>query len=203
VGLFYGEGPWVKSLSFLGVLIVLWMDALDGRIARKYRQESELGGVLDITGDRIVENVLWICFAHQRLVSVWVPIIVITRGIITDTIRSVALAHGMTAFGEKTMMTSKVGKFLVASRFSRALYGILKTIAFAYVILIAVLMTHQGFDGERFAATTCGWWLWVTKDIIVGLTVALCVLRGVPVIKDGRQLFRLSTASGSGRGQTP
>jgi len=189
VGLFYGTGVWAKLVSFVGVIIVIWMDAIDGRIARKYHQESELGGVLDITGDRIVECVLWICFAHQHLVSVWVPVIVITRGLITDSIRGVALSHGLTAFGDKTMMTSRVGKFLVASRFSRGLYGATKTLAFAYVILTAALMAHWSQDAAQFAATDWGWWLWGLKGGLVWTTVALCVIRGIPVIKDGRQLF--------------
>jgi len=189
VGFFYRAGVWSKLLSFVGVIIVIWMDALDGRIARKYQQESELGGVLDIAGDRIVECVLWICFAHKGLVSVWVPIIVITRGIITDSIRGVALSHGMTAFGDKTMMSSRVGRFLVASRFSRALYGTVKTLAFAYVILIAALMTHRDLTPAQFVTTNWGGWLWVAKGALVWTTVALCVIRGVPVIRDGRQLF--------------
>ena len=39
------------------------MDGVDGYIARKYNQASELGSVLDIMGDRIVEASYWIAFA--------------------------------------------------------------------------------------------------------------------------------------------
>lgn len=189
--LLYWEGPWPKVLAFVGILIVIWMDALDGQIARKYHQRSDLGSVLDITGDRIVENVLWICFAHKGLVSVWVPIIVLTRGFITDSIRSVALGQGMTAFGDKTMMTSKVGKFLVSSRFSRALYGALKTVAFAYIIFLVALESYRGLSHEAFMAWGTGNVLWMIKDVLVALTVLLCVVRGIPVIVDGRRFFKL------------
>ena len=190
VGLLYGDSVSAKLLAFVVVILVIWMDALDGHIARRYHEESELGGVLDITGDRIVENVLWICFAHQQLVSVLVPVIVVTRGLVTDSIRGVALSRGLTAFGEETMMTSSLGKFLVASRFSRGLYGALKTTAFGYILLLICLRFYLLRKGVVLNETDYGWWLWLAKDLLVWLTVALCIIRGLPVIKDGMRLFR-------------
>lgn len=207
VPLLYDEGLWPKVLAFVAVLFVIYMDALDGQIARKYNQQSELGGVLDVTGDRIVENVLWICFAHLHWVSVLVPIIVITRGFITDSVRSIALARGMTAFGEKTMMKFRWSRLLVASRISRGAYGAMKTAAFAYIIFLVGLRVYWGLDTTAdFEARPVGWWLWWSKDLLVSLTVALCVVRGVPVVIEGRRLFAMKPAaqetvpSGSGSG---
>jgi len=190
VGLLYGDSVSAKLLAFIVVILVIWMDALDGHIARKYHEESELGGVLDITGDRIVENVLWICFAHQHLVSVLIPVIVITRGLVTDSIRSVALSRGMTAFGDQSMMTSSLGEFLVASRFSRGLYGALKAAAFGYILLLICLRFYLLRKGVVLTDTGYGWWLWLAKDLLAWLTVGFCVIRGLPVIKDGMRLFK-------------
>lgn len=190
MGLLYWEGPTAKVVAFFVVLFVIWMDALDGQIARIYHEESDLGGVMDITGDRIVENVLWICFAHKQLISVWVPVIVITRGFITDSIRSLALTRGMTAFGEKSMMSSRWGRFLVASRFSRAAYGVLKTIVFGYILLLVAMEDIQGKNHVEFLQETHGLWLWWVSDVLVAATVIFCLVRGVPVILDGRGLFR-------------
>lgn len=191
VPLLYGPGVWPKVTAFFAVAFVIYMDALDGKIARKYHQESEFGRVIDITGDRIVENVLWICFAHLHWVSVWVPIIVITRGFITDSVRSVAAAKGMTAFGERTMMKSGWSHMLVASRSSRAAYGTMKTVAFTYVILLVSLKAYWGAPSiEAFKLHDWGGWLWLSKDIIVALTVVFCVLRGLPVLIEGSRFLK-------------
>src|SRR5699024_5758572 len=98
-------------------IFVMWFDGLDGFIARKFNESSKLGAVLDIMGDRIVENIYWMTFCALGWINVVVPIIVLTRGIITDSLRSLALEKGYTPFGEKTMMQGKVAKFIVASNF--------------------------------------------------------------------------------------
>ncbi|MAE70892.1 MAG: hypothetical protein CME06_10535 [Gemmatimonadetes bacterium] len=59
---------------------------------RRNNEESEVGALLDIAGDRIVELVLWSFFAIRRdapgeaLVPFWVPVVIITitRTIATD-----------------------------------------------------------------------------------------------------------------------
>lgn len=160
------------TLIFL-LIIVFALDALDGYIARKLNQATKLGSILDITGDRIVENVLWIVFASINLIPVWVPVVVIIRVFVTDGIRSFALTKGKTAFGKKTMMTSKVGQFLTASRFMRGLYGALKLLTF--MLLIAVLIFHPLLKISR---------------IFVYITVFICLLRGIPVIIDSRHFFK-------------
>ncbi|GBF23638.1 CDP-alcohol phosphatidyltransferase [Candidatus Gastranaerophilus sp. (ex Termes propinquus)] len=115
-------------------VFVMWFDGLDGYVARKLNETSKLGAVLDIMGDRIVENLYWLAFAVLGFISPAVPAIVLVRGIITDSLRSLALEQGYTAFGESTMMKGKVAKFIVASNFSRFTYAVAKAVAFVLVI---------------------------------------------------------------------
>lgn len=172
----------------LSTALVLWMDALDGWVARRTGQATDMGALLDITGDRIVENVFWIYFAAAGLVSFWVPVLVITRGFLTDTVRALQFERGRTPFGEKTMMRARWSRFLVAGRWMRGLYGAAKALAFAS--LGAWIALERGLDSGRLAVpeaalrgTILG------AEILVALTVALCVLRGVPVLWDGRDLI--------------
>ncbi len=166
------------------VLAVILMDWLDGVVARARKSDTAAGAVMDILGDRIVENSLWIVFAHLRLVPVWVPLVVVVRGFVTDAFRSVALAHGKTPFGQRTMMTSRVGKLLVASRWSRAVYAVAKVAAFCFLILYFAFertgsppfLTDWGAAGAFLVMFGFG---------CVYLTVAMCVIRGVPVVVDG------------------
>ena len=60
-----------RPLAFVALplaLVALLMDWLDGLAARRWGGESKLGGVLDIAGDRVAENVWWITFAWLRLI---------------------------------------------------------------------------------------------------------------------------------------
>lgn len=160
----------------------LLMDWLDGYAARRLGCESKVGGLLDIVGDRIAENVWWVVFAWLHLIPLWVPLVVLSRGFVTDAIRSCALSNGETAFGEQTMMRSRIGHALVASRASRAAYGVAKVIAFVALFILNALQHPSnvasgfgpGFETVALAATY--------------LTVALCAIRGIPVITAAKRV---------------
>ena len=126
-------------LAFILTAVAIWFDGLDGYVARKFNESSKFGAMLDILGDRIVENIYWIVFAVLGWVNVAFPLIVVTRGILTDGVRSLAFEKGYTAFGSTTMMKSKLGKFLVASNFSRFTYAVTKALAFGLLILSVIV----------------------------------------------------------------
>ena len=90
-GLLYTSSFSYRLAALILVIIVIFMDSLDGYIARKYNFTTTAGTLIDITGDRIVELVLWIVLAERGIVHVVVPIIFLVRGIITDMIRAVKL----------------------------------------------------------------------------------------------------------------
>ena len=129
--------------ALLLTLIVFYMDALDGYVARKLGVASEFGALFDITGDRIVEHVYWIFFTTIGMVSMWVPIIFISRSFMVDTVRYMAFSkEGKMPFGEKSMMRSKFTLFLTSSRFMRGFYGIIKVFVFLLLGALVVLKTQ-------------------------------------------------------------
>lgn len=158
-------------------LAVILLDAFDGWVARKFNEVSKIGSIIDILGDRIVENAYWIAFAVYGWIPLWIPLVVMTRSFVTDTIRGIAFADGCTAFGDDSMVQSPLGRFLTASRFSRAVYGGAKVFAFVTVIACHI----PTFDAPN--------WLVVLKDVSVYLTVIFCVLRALPVISAGKKYF--------------
>lgn len=158
-------------------LAVILLDAFDGWVARKFNECSKIGSIIDILGDRIVENAYWIVFAIYGWVGMWAPLIVMTRSLVTDTLRGIAFADGCTAFGEDSIVQSKIGRFLTASRFSRAVYGGAKVFAFMTVIACHV----PGFYPPM--------WLVVLMNVSVYLTVIFCVLRALPVITASKKYF--------------
>ncbi len=176
VSLLFVPGEQFRWAAFGLTIIVIWADGLDGYFARKLNQTSKLGGVLDIAGDRAVELVYWIVFAVLGWVPVWIPILFVVRGTFVDAMRSHAAEDGFTAFGAKTMMQSKVGKFLVASNFSRFSYAIAKAVAFC---LLIAANTLAGRDTAVPAIA----------NFCVYFSALFCVVRGVPVFFEGDNIF--------------
>ena len=165
----------ILGLVLLGALFL--MDWLDGIVARRRRQTTNFGAVLDIALDRTVENVLWIAFMHLTLVAFWVPVIFLVRSFLVDGIRGVALVRGKSGF---SMMHSPWGRFLVASRFMRAFYGLAKGATFA-----CLWLTHAlALNNPHYLVS-----LQPLYQGLVWLTVALCLVRGFPVMLDGRLYF--------------
>lgn len=179
-GLFYVTS-WQWQLALLGGLIVLFlMDWFDGYVARLRNEVTELGAVLDIALDRAVENILWIAFMQLGMVSLWVPVVFLLRSFVVDGVRGAALAKGQSGFG---MMHSVWGRFLVASRFMRALYGAVKCTTFCFLWLAHALTLKNPQWAEN---------LLLVNEFLILFSVSLCILRGVPVILDGRLYFRKS-----------
>ncbi len=160
------------------IVALILMDSLDGIVARRRDEQTLIGGALDIAADRAVEIVLWVAYAHLKLISVIIPLTVVIRGALTDSIRNVALQHGQSAH---SMMRSSWGRWLVASSYMRTGYAVTKVIAFT---LLAVAL---GLKTGGYAA-----WhgVWIAASVISWLALALCIVRGLPVILEAQGLFR-------------
>ena len=158
--------------------LILFLDAVDGYVARRLNQTSDFGALFDIVGDRIVECIFWVYFAVVGLIPFWIPVIVIARGFFTDGLRSAAFAEGKTAFGENTMMSSKWTRALTSSRTSRSVYGITKTLAFLYLGGVIAFKNSGAFPEMIIGLELAG-------VILSTVVVAMCLIRGLPVLVDG------------------
>ncbi|MCX8095903.1 MAG: CDP-alcohol phosphatidyltransferase family protein [Spirochaetes bacterium] len=77
---------WLGENHYLYALIILIIayvsDAVDGIIARMFNQVSDWGKILDPLGDKILSTALAITFYQQDVVSIFFPIVVITRDLL-------------------------------------------------------------------------------------------------------------------------
>ena len=160
-------------------LVAIWMDGLDGWVARRFGEVSRIGAVIDILTDRIVEMTYWVAFAALGWVPVWVPLVVAVRGLLVDGARALAFEQGFTAFGATTMMRSRLGRLLVSSRWSRNAYGAAKALAFSLTILAGAAGLAPALRSPVLLAAC----------LSVYASVALCVVRGVPVLWEARRLI--------------
>lgn len=169
----YAKAPW-QLLNVPLIFITIALDGLDGIIARARKETSLFGSIFDIAVDRIIEITLWIILAKLYLVSVWIPIIFVARGILVDSLRKQHATLGKAPFN---IMQTKIGKFLVASRSMRFSYGLMKSITFTWLLLLVpipalwpqIWLNHHDI-------------LKIISDTLVYITVALCLVRGIPVL---------------------
>jgi CDP-diacylglycerol--glycerol-3-phosphate 3-phosphatidyltransferase len=199
VGLFLIPSLLAAGTAVVLTVSVIAMDGLDGYLARRLDLTSELGAVLDITADRIVEHIFWISFAVFGQVGLWVPLVVMTRSFLVDTARGMALAHGKTPFGSSTMQRSSLNRFLTGSRLMRTAYAVAKTAAFV-LLGAAVALERAAAAGVTATTTTASALLAGAAQVAVWVAVALCVVRGVPVLMDSRAYLEPAgdgSASGS------
>jgi CDP-diacylglycerol--glycerol-3-phosphate 3-phosphatidyltransferase len=178
VGLLYTRNPTVVFWCTPFIVLITLMDTFDGLIARARGEVSLLGSALDIAVDRAFEIILWVIYAHLGLIPILIPIIVITRGTLTDAIRSVGMSTGEAAFDQ---VKHPVSRFLVSSRFMRDTYGISK--GFAFAILTLAL-------GFRLLGHDWAGWVHIIALAISWLAITLTILRGMPVLVESYRLFK-------------
>ncbi len=175
VTLLYQQSDPLRLVAVILIAVLMFMDTLDGVVARRRHEESLMGSALDIAADRAVEIVLWVVFAHLRLIPVIIPLVVIIRGTLTDSIRAVAAQRGLSAH---RMMSSSLGRWLVASPPMRTGYSLVKIVAF----LALAWSLQRGAAGTQAAYQTGLYAAW--------LAMALCIIRGLPVLWEAQGILR-------------
>ena len=191
IGLLFSTQASDYTLAFILTVAIIWMDGLDGFLARKLGESSPVGAVVDILSDRVVEQLYWVSFAVLGWIPLWMPLLVITRGVWVDGLRSFALQKGCTAFGESSMMKSWWGVLLTSSRLSRWTYAVTKAVAFAFMIL-----AHQPKGVDNWSLQFS--WIPQVAEYSAWIAVIFCVIRGIPVLLESRAYFSEELPSPTG-----
>ena len=161
---------WALILTILAFAL----DGVDGYVARKFNEVSKFGALLDIMGDRIVENTYWVLFAVMGWLNILFPLIALTRGFITDTIRSAAMEKGLTPFG---MQVNPVCKWITGSKFMRISYAVAKVLAFVLIVAAKIPnIAHAEI-------------LWTVAYWTAVLAIVFCVVRGLPVMIEAKRVI--------------
>jgi CDP-diacylglycerol---glycerol-3-phosphate 3-phosphatidyltransferase len=174
----YLGSPALQLAGVAVLLLGLFLDTVDGVVARRAGQTSLFGSVLDIAADRTYELVLWVCFADLGMISSAVPLIVVARTTLTDALRSLGVAAGAAPFDQHR---TTLARWVVGSTWMRTGYSLAKVVAFGGLALAHALAGFPPEIGlERVAAP-----MLAALQPVVWLAVALCVFRGLPVLLAG------------------
>lgn len=96
----------VVDLKYIlaGVLFIIASitDFIDGKIARKYDMITDLGKMLDAIADKVLVNSILIILAATGFISPIIPVVIVVRDIIVDSIKMVAGSKGEVVAAIKT-----------------------------------------------------------------------------------------------------
>jgi len=81
-------------ISGLLFIIAAVTDFVDGNYARSHNMVTDFGKVMDAIADKVLVNGVLIIMAYNRMIPVIVPVIIITRDTVVDSIKMVAGKKG-------------------------------------------------------------------------------------------------------------
>lgn len=103
----------VISLQYVvaGILFIIasLTDFLDGHLARKNKQVTDLGKMLDAIADKVLVNTVLIILAYKGMIPIVVPVVTVFRDTFVDAIKMQAAKNG------KVIAAIKSGKLKTAT----------------------------------------------------------------------------------------
>ena len=139
-------GGYVLTTEWLALLIFLsaaTTDLLDGYIARRRRQITNFGKLLDPLADKLLISAAFICLVELDRAPAWMVFIIVGREIAVTGLRGVALSKGHTISASDLGKTKMVAQVITVSLLLIAPHSPLIAeaayIALWFVVLIALL----------------------------------------------------------------
>lgn len=93
--LFYLNIPNNYLWSLLFFLVAMFLDYLDGKIARKTNQVTALGAFLDPLVDKITIIAFLIILTERDVIPIWLSLLLIFRDLIISAFRNLALSKSI------------------------------------------------------------------------------------------------------------
>lgn len=100
-------GEYIAAAIFI---IAASTDGLDGYIARKRKEITNLGKLMDPLADKLLISAALITLVELKEISGWIAFIIIGRELFVTGLRSIAAAEGV------VIAASKLGKFKTVSQ---------------------------------------------------------------------------------------
>jgi len=144
----------------LGIFILAALtDTLDGYIARKYNQITNLGKFLDPLADKLLVISALICFVYLNILSPWIVIIVIGRELMITGFRTIAAKEGIVLAANIYGKVKTVVQMITITYTIFVYAQILSYNSLTYYILWGLTAAITVYSGYRY--------LWDNKKIII------------------------------------
>ncbi|MEO0453091.1 MAG: CDP-diacylglycerol--glycerol-3-phosphate 3-phosphatidyltransferase [Verrucomicrobiota bacterium] len=116
------DTEWRGSAALVIFVIASLTDWLDGYLARKWNQITDLGKLLDPLADKVLVSIGYIGLVSEDMCAVWILSLIISREFLITGLRVLAAAKGAILAAERIgkhktisqMVALSVGLFLLA-----------------------------------------------------------------------------------------
>ena len=143
-------------------------DSLDGQLARRTGQVTELGKFLDPLADKLFVMAVLIVLVQLGVLATWIVIVIFSRELLITVLRSVSAGQGQvisaTPFG-KTKTVTQVGAILLL--ILQQPYGVLQLPARLAVAAMLVFTVGSGLD-----------YVWSFRHVLVRRPDGLALVTG-------------------------
>jgi CDP-diacylglycerol--glycerol-3-phosphate 3-phosphatidyltransferase len=100
-------------------LMIFWVaaatDLLDGYLARRWRQVTTIGTLLDPIADKLLVSAALIALVQERVVPAWLVVLLIGREFAVSGLRSIAASEGFTISASELGKTKTVSQVVAVS----------------------------------------------------------------------------------------
>ena len=158
---FVGTGSGRGSLGWALALAVFFevTDMVDGYVARRFAQTSQLGKILDPLADSISRFTVFLCFLVAGYADVWSVAIIFWRDAVVSMLRVVSAGQSV----------------VLAARTAGKAKAVVQAVGILAILVFGVVPVFPpGGVG--------GWFLWSVDDAEHHQEVALWIMRGVALV---------------------
>lgn len=89
-------------IAFIIAILAGLTDFLDGKIARKYKCESDFGRLMDPVADKIFIAAVFVMLADYRIIPAWIVVVVLSREFLVTGLRLIAISDGVVISADKS-----------------------------------------------------------------------------------------------------
>lgn len=155
MGLLFVPGWVSKAIALVGFLLAALTDWLDGFLARRWRQITPLGALLDPIADKVLVLGMLLAFVQLRFVPAWMVLVIALREFVITGVRLFAASR------HTILAAAKEGKHKTVSQM----------VTILCILLVMIVEELSAHTLSRPAALAMRWAilgsLWVTLVLTV------------------------------------
>lgn len=163
-----------KVMAALLAIFFVASDGLDGYLARKRGEVSQLGKYLDPYSDKITNMIIFLCFLASGYAAVWMVAVIFFRESTVETLRTLAAASGVTIDARRS------------GKWKTALQG---TAVIAILVLeIADTLIQRYAGGAGWARVWSGIWAYTPYTLMAAVAL-VTLLSGIDYFTGNRKVL--------------
>jgi len=139
--LFLADSLWAQWASLAVFLLAMATDFLDGHLARKRKQITNFGKIMDPLADKLLMTTALICLVQVGIIPAWMVALILWRELAVTGLRSLAATH------QQVMAASMWGKIKTVAQ----------TVAVTVCLLVIVLQNTLNTVSATWLATLRAW----------------------------------------------